>query len=704
MLTRILTGRGRRRIEHPSVLDWLGLGRYVVAEVRRQPPRRAVRPSAETTSPRAFTPADAAPTDASGAPATSAPEVLRPQHGLEPHRSTNGSRARSGDRRLYATPSPTALVSLGALVVSVALWVVLAADIDAARAGAVLVFLATGPTLVGARMARSLGAATAAAVGLAFAAVISAATAAIMLTLDLQAPTVAVLVVSALVAAAATSDLVRWAAHGSARTWLFHPVAQGAAAAAAHRSVAHSSPADGARAGAVPRRLRSPIRGGHVSAAAGALVGGQLIRMAGGVVFWGLAARTFPASDVGIAASAVAAMMICVQLSVAGAGSSVILLYPQTAAPQRLLLAAFKFVVIASLAISGAMVAIGAFALGGLTEITRDPVFIAVFVAACVLGTCGGLANEVSVATARPAHIVVRSAALSATMLAMLGAWTLAALPRTSDVIFSCWAAGELIACVLIAVQMGLLRRRRSPRSAVDATIRSVAVTMRAIATRAIGQHALTLADRTPPLLMTLVITEIHSPELGAYWYTLWMAALAVLLVPMYFGTALFAELARERAIPWPRVVRNSARTLAVGVIAALLLALLAGDVLGLLGSAYRVNGERALQLLTVSVVSVTILQTYYAVCRSTDRLREATTTALIMGAAAMALGAWLSRSHALEGVAVAWLVCQAPAAAWALWRMRRLARRLKQPHPRASIAADVVAGHPAAREAGQSR
>jgi O-antigen/teichoic acid export membrane protein len=347
----------------------------------------------------------------------------------------------------------------------------------------------------------------------------------------------------------------------------------------------------------------------------------------------------------------------------------VIRLYPQTADAAHLLATAFKFVILTSLLIASGFVLIGALTLGVLADVVTNPFSAAIFVAACVFGTCGGLANEVSVATGRPSQIVVRAGGLSITMLTLLGSWILFASSRSSEVIFSCWAAGELAACVLLAVQLRL--RRPTRLMGKNAVVR-----LRSIARRAIGQHALTLADRIPPFLMTLVITETMRPELGAYWYAVWMAALAILLIPMFVGTALFAELVRDAAVTWPRIRSNIARTVAVGGIAALALAVLAGDLLRILGPAYEENGERALQILAATVIPVTMLQTYYAVCRSTDRLREATATAAIVGLTAMIVGTWLGREHGLEGVAVAWLACQTPAAMWALWRVRRLSAR----------------------------
>jgi len=436
------------------------------------------------------------------------------------------------------------------------------------------------------------------------------------------------------------------------------------------------------------RRRGAPpfVRGladSRVGPAVSALVAGQLIRLLSGVVFWGIATRTFPASSVGIAAAAVAAMIVCTQLALVGAGSSVIRLYPQAAGGAgQLLAAAFKVVLIASLIVSIAFVLLSAFALEGLSPIGRDPIFAAAFIAACVLGAWDSLASEASVAIARPFQIVIRAFGLSAVMLAFIGTWALLSLPTRSNVIFSSWAAGEFAACALLAWQLGVRRPGRAARTIAGAKVRTVA-------RRAISNHALTLADRIPPLLMTLVITEMLSPELSAYWYAVWMAAVTVFWIPIFSGTALFADIVREQVVEAARIRANGVRTFGVAALAALTIALLAPQLLGFLGPEYAAHGERPLRVLVAAVMAVTILQTYFAVCRATDRLLEATGTAVAVGIAAVSLGTWLGREYALTGIAAAWLGSQSVGAGWALWRLGRLTQL--PPRPPVGVAAEAI-------------
>src|SRR5581483_10378449 len=60
-----------------------------------------------------------------------------------------------------------------------------------------------------------------------------------------------------------------------------------------------------------------------------ALIAGKMATMGVGFLAWLVAARLFAPADVGLAAGAVSAMMLCVQLALFGAGAAIISLYPQ---------------------------------------------------------------------------------------------------------------------------------------------------------------------------------------------------------------------------------------------------------------------------------------------------------------------------------------------------------------------------------------
>ncbi|MGS2953844.1 hypothetical protein, partial [Escherichia coli] len=59
---------------------------------------------------------------------------------------------------------------------------------------------------------------------------------------------------------------------------------------------------------------------------------------------------------------------------------------------------------------------------------------------------------------------------------------------------------------------------------------------------RGLPNHALTLVERAPNLVLPILVTEILSPQANAYWYVAWMMAWAVLVIPVSLGITLMAQ------------------------------------------------------------------------------------------------------------------------------------------------------------------
>jgi hypothetical protein len=103
---------------------------------------------------------------------------------------------------------------------------------------------------------------------------------------------------------------------------------------------------------------------------------GQGLSLGLGFLAWLVAARLFDAADVGLAAAIVAAMMLCVQLSLIGVGSSIINLFPaQQHAPARLFDTAFSVVGLAALAVGAVFLVLAVTLLRELRIVATDPVF-----------------------------------------------------------------------------------------------------------------------------------------------------------------------------------------------------------------------------------------------------------------------------------------------------------------------------------------
>ena len=185
---------------------------------------------------------------------------------------------------------------------------------------------------------------------------------------------------------------------------------------------------------------------------------------------------------------------------------------------------------------------------------------------------------------------------------------------------------------------------------------------------------ALTLTERVPGLVLPIVVTELLSPQMNAYWYMVWMSAWVVFIAPASVGIALFAE-GSHRPETMAGATTHALRTsLIFGGGAAAVLGVIAYPVLDLLGHDYAQAGTTPLRILLLGVVPLALVSAYYARCRARGRLPEAIATGILGGLAAVFITAMAGVAHGLSGMAIAWVAVQTVVACWAgirLWTAR---------------------------------
>jgi O-antigen/teichoic acid export membrane protein len=400
-----------------------------------------------------------------------------------------------------------------------------------------------------------------------------------------------------------------------------------------------------------------------------ALIAGKVATMGLGFFFWLLATQLFVPAEVGLAAGAVSAVMLSTQLALLGVGSSVIVHFPRHGArPAPLFDTAFT-VVIASAFLAAVMfllLALGAF--DQLRVVATDPAFAVSFVAMCIFGTAGILFDQISTALRRGDQALARALLFGIVTISLLAGIAAATKAATSFAIFVTWVGGALGACMLGALQL-----RRSPshyrfRPRLEPSL------TRSLLGVGLPNHALTLAERAPGLILPIVVTELVSAEANAAWYTAWMMAWVLYIVPIQVGMTLFAE-AAHRPTELGKLVRDGIRiSLAIALPACVALAVLAHFVLSILGPTYAEAGTTPLRILVIAVVPLTLIQAYFVVCRSTRRLREATLTGVVNGLASVGGAAAAVIAFGLTGMAVAWLTAQLLTSALAVVRLWWLA------------------------------
>jgi O-antigen/teichoic acid export membrane protein len=407
-----------------------------------------------------------------------------------------------------------------------------------------------------------------------------------------------------------------------------------------------------------------------------ALIAAKVATLGLGFLFWVLAARLFSPRDVGLAAAVVAAVMLCTQFALLGAGAAVISLYPEHASsPRRLLHTGINFVVLSGGLIGLAFVAVAAGGFPKLGVVGSSAAYTGLFASMSIFGTLAILLDQISTTLRRGDEALGRgllNGVLSLVCLALLGVLGASA---GSMAIFACWVVGGAAACALGALQLwrGAARYRWRPALDFGLARRLIVVGM--------PNHLLTLADRAPGLVLPVIVTELLSPTTNAFWYAVWMMAWVVFVIPVQVGMTVFSE-ASHRPAAIDQLVRHGLRVgLGIGTAAAVCMAALASVALSFMGPRYASGGTEALRILVWGVVPAAIIQVYYARSRAVRRLWEAIATATVTGAATVTAAAVAGAEWGLAAMALAWITVQSVAAVWAVWRLHvlsgdRLGRR----------------------------
>lgn len=415
-----------------------------------------------------------------------------------------------------------------------------------------------------------------------------------------------------------------------------------------------------------------------------ALIGAKAATMGLGFFFWLFAARLFSQSDVGVAAGIVSAMMLCTQLALLGIGSSVISYFrAHESDPERLINTALTLVSGAAALAAGVFLLVAS-ALPTLDAVVASPWYAASFVVASVTGTVAILFDQISTVGRRGDQALVRGALFGLAAIACL--ISVSQEIGGSQGVFMPWAVAGLLVFAL-----GLAQFRRSLQGYRTRPLVEIDLAQ-GLLRLGLPNQVLTLAERTPGLIMPILVAELVSARANAAWYAAWMMAWVIYIVPVQVGMTTFAEAARDPA-SFSHAVRRGLRiSLVLGSAGAIVVALAGGLPLSLMGPTYVREGLAPLRILTIGVVPMCFTFAYFAACRGLRRPGEASVLGWASTAAAIGAAA-LAAPFGLTWMAAAWLCVQLATGACAAWRLRRLqATHTGQPSRRAPAPVDLPA------------
>ncbi|MEU8240404.1 sugar transporter [Actinoplanes missouriensis] len=377
-----------------------------------------------------------------------------------------------------------------------------------------------------------------------------------------------------------------------------------------------------------------------------------------GYLYWMLAARCVPASEIGTATALISAATAVSMIAQLGAGHMFIQRLPG-AAPAR-----WSRIVSGGLIYAAAATAAAATAAALIVPlIARNFGFLAglpglaALVCAAVAVTLTTLLDNVYVAHRAGHGMLVRNLAVAAgKILALLA---ILSLPGGgagwAEAVLLSWTLPTLLVSVLtVVVGPGRLRPGARLR---PAGIRSE---LPHLWTALTGHHLINLAQAGPAALLPVLVTARLGSDANAHFYLAWMTASMLFMVSPAVASALYAE--RTNAAR-AGVGRAAVVVLAlVGAPALLLLA--AGDaILGMFSAGYAAEGGLLLKILVVAALPDAVTNLAVAHWRSRGDFRRCRRLNAVRAGACLLLTWWLLPGLGVTGAGVAWLAGQATSA-----------------------------------------
>ncbi|MEA2212669.1 MAG: hypothetical protein QOF83_2617, partial [Solirubrobacteraceae bacterium] len=386
-----------------------------------------------------------------------------------------------------------------------------------------------------------------------------------------------------------------------------------------------------------------------------ALVSTSFLTSALGFIFWAVSARFFSPSNIGEAATAIAAMNLIAPITTLGFGTLLLAELPTMSARRAELVstaAVFSGIFGGAAALICAMVLPHQFL--GLPGVGRDGSATLLFAAGVAAQGVAMMLDTALLSVAGGGPQLWRNATLAVGKLVLLVAFALTLSQHGSLSIYASWFLANVISIVTMTIWLArkrqvALRRMWPTRSALRG--------MRYVAAQ---HHALNLALGVPYFSMPIVANVTLGSERAGYLYATWSVAGFVFLLPIALTTALFASGARDGSTFLMELRVTLRYSLAACAAANLVLLPLGGVVLHVFGSAYANNGHTLLLLVCLAGFGMIVKDHHATIARVTGSVgREAM---WVWGLTACELvAAWVGASlNGLTGLAEGWLLAVA--------------------------------------------
>ena len=360
----------------------------------------------------------------------------------------------------------------------------------------------------------------------------------------------------------------------------------------------------------------------------------SLVTAVAGFLFWSVAARLYPSSQVGIASAVVSAINLTFTLSMLGLNFSLIRFYPQyreRAIGSSLILAiaaSFAFSLVYGLIMKNSESFSGVF----------SAEFLAMFVGFSVIGTAYNILSTYAIAKRKAEHSFIQSV-----LFALRFAFLFLLVSLGVFGIVGSFGLGLLLGLVYGIIFIDDLKLEIDKEYIRDSFRFSL------------GNYIASIANVAPNYLMPTIVLTMLGKEQAAYFYIAFAIGTLVLFVPNAINTSFFVEGSHG--------LKDIRRTLKKALVfsyvylavATVLVWLFGGYVLKLFRPEY-VNGFGLLKLMVIGGFFVVPVNFFITILNIQKRVKEVVVINVFKGMLFLGLSYLLIQRLGIEGVGWGWI------------------------------------------------
>lgn len=368
-----------------------------------------------------------------------------------------------------------------------------------------------------------------------------------------------------------------------------------------------------------------------------------------GFIYWLIAARLFEASDIGIANSAISAIILVVSLSVQGFGVGIIRLLPQYPDKENQVINSCLTLslILLSLVLSIFYLFLPFWSTSLNSFIDGKILFFVLFSFSYLYTQ---LLDCVFISTRKTQNLLIKNLQLNVIKLLLL----LGFIHQESNGLYYSWGISIVIICIIETL---IVRKR------VNTSYKPALFFDRELGREVLGysmkNHVADVVSSIPSMILPIMIAELINVKMVAYFTIPWMIVNSLMIIERSTSQSLFAEISDDISLLNFKVAK-SIKFLLYQLFPLLFMILLFGKyILSIYGEEYSSNGYSLLVILTMSLIPYSLNVTYFVILRAKKELSTLQLYSFFLTTSILVLSYFMAIRWSLIGIGIAWLAAQ---------------------------------------------